>query len=313
MNQMTIGTDNYTDMPSIATMNAPVPPRNTLQDMEKREASGTVEKEDTVELSEKSIRLAASIAKKDVNPSEQTAATANTADETVQRGRNESLPKGTKPGYLGQPVDLKDNKENKINTQDLNQNTNQVGDTNSKVVPGSPIINNLNTGSSTDNVLPATDTSNLYQSGNGATLGPVNNKATGQAKNAANLVPPLAPSSPEPSEDSIRMERLKTETTPNTTIFTSNNTSNTNTVINRSNPLQSGTETVNSVAGEPVTESDRTVSILKDRYRNTETAFFSESERAAIPQKYRENTFLQNVGSQIAQASPPANLISVVG
>jgi hypothetical protein len=111
---------------------------------------------------------------------------------------------------------------------------------------------------------------------------------------------PQAPSSLNAVEGTVQKEPTQTEgaVNPPPEAQTANLRTGPQPNINENAPNMNGT-----VMNENV----------KNRYGITGTAPVTETQIAAQPARYQENMLLQTVGTQIAQAAPPANIISVLG
>jgi len=277
--------------------------------------NGTYGIQDTVELSDESLRLTKSVSNVSGETDDTDAriyqvqkttrlkkAASISGDESELQGRNEFPPRVSKAGKMGPPA------------EDIYAF--ELGGVTKKGIPGSGSTQNnqdmnangVNNESTTDERLNNNVTVNNVTTGNplNSAVNNINNN-TAMSQTASKVsagVPPMAPTSLESSEGSDRKEsQLKTED------------------VNKSRKLNSvqrneASETNNLSSDNFSTESKeseavRTREFLKDRYREPGIAVYVESNNLTSSKNYTDNTLLQNVGSQIAQASTSVNRISV--
>lgn len=258
---------------------------------------------DSVELSEESIRLArfdSSNAAQNpkINKEVRLEKAASISDEKSDaNGRNVSSPGVSKTGTMGPPVNTQD-----VYTARTGESKNNPG------IPGST-VNNQNKGvydvtnqSAAEEPLKNNVTNIGIPSnsvGNTATTQNAVNHNTELTANRAATVPPQAPLSLEKPEGPDRKEQpLKKEDVNKTSTL---------------ERVQSNEATRTADLSKELSENEavRTREFLKDRYREPGIAVYVEPNNLTQAKNYMEPTLLQNVGSQIAQASRPANRISV--
>lgn len=266
--------------------------------------NGTYGIQDTVELSNESLRMT----KSGSNGTDETDETNarihyNQKGTRLRKAASISDSESEENGRNGLPPRVSNASKGGPLADDLH--TSRYGGVMRTGIPGSTQSNQTNSVDDVTNVnkeRTTEDRLNLHGTtgnpSNSAVNRPITARSLAASQSSAG-VPPTAPTSLESAEGADRkVSQLKTEDV--------NKTGNVN-VVQRNEA--SGTEDLSKELKE--SEAVRTREFLRDRYREPGVAVYVEPNNLTGTQNYTDTTLLQNVGSQIAQASAPVNRISV--